>query len=118
MIDGGAVNNTPISHALALGAERMYGLPTRHPGSLPRRPPCSALDTAMYGLGLLVDAGLGSDIARYSAEVELMVLPAANSAGVQPTSFEHADRLINDALIAARAELARHNAGRHLRLVS
>ena len=72
----------------------------------------------MYGLGLLIDARLQSDIARYSAEVELIVLPAANSAGVQPTSFEHSDRLINDALIAARAELARENAGRHLRLVS
>lgn len=118
LIDGGAVNNTPISPALALGAERIYVLPTRHPGSLPRWPPRSALDTAMYGLGLLIDARLQSDIARYSAEVELIVLPVANSAGVQPTSFEHSDRLINEALIAARAELARHNTGRHLRLVS
>ena len=63
--DGGAVNNTPISHALALRAERIYVLPTRHPGSLPRRPPRSALDTAMYGLGLLSDTRLQSDIARY-----------------------------------------------------
>ncbi|MGA8720307.1 MAG: patatin-like phospholipase family protein [Solirubrobacteraceae bacterium] len=116
--DGGAVNNTPISHALALGAERIYVLPTRHPGSLPRWPPRSALDTAMYGLGLLSDTRLQSDIARYSAEAELIVLPAVNSADVQPTSFEHSDGLINEALIAARAKLARHNAGRHLRLVS
>jgi NTE family protein len=118
LIDGGTVNNTPISHALELGADRIYVLPTRHPDSVPRRPPRSALDTAMYGLGLLIDARLQSDIARYSAEVELTVLPAGNSAGVQPTSFEHSDRLINEALIAARAELARRNAGRHLRLVS
>jgi NTE family protein len=118
LVDGSAVNNTPISHALELGADRIYVLPTRHPGSLSRRPPRSALDTAMYGLGWLIDARLQSDIARCSAEVEMIVLPAANSSDVQPTSFEHSDRLIDEALIAARAELARHNAGRHLRLVS
>jgi NTE family protein len=117
LIDGGVVNNTPISHALELGAERIYVLPTRHPGSQHLRPPRSALDTAISGLGLLIDARLQSDIARYSAEVELIVLPARNSEGVEPTSFEHADRLSHEALIAARAELARRNAGRHLRLV-
>ena len=118
LIDGGAVNNTPISHALGLGAERIYVLPTRHPGGLPRRRPRSALDTAMHGLGLLIDARLQSDIARYSAQAELIVLPAANSEGIQPTSFEHSDQLINEALSAARVQLARHSAGRHLRLVS
>ena len=62
------------------------------------------------------------DIARRGGgatiDVELVVLPAANRARVQPTSFDQADRLINEALIAARAQLARHNGGRHLRLVS
>lgn len=118
LIDGGVVNDTPISHAVELGAERIYVLPTRYPESRRRRPPRGALDTALYGLGSLIDARLQSDIARYSAEVELIVLPAGKSAGVEPTSFEHADHLSHEALIAARAELARHNAGRHLRLVS
>ncbi|HET6868670.1 MAG TPA: patatin-like phospholipase family protein, partial [Solirubrobacteraceae bacterium] len=118
LIDGGVVNNTPISHAVDLGAERIYVLPTRDPGSLPERPPQSALDTAMHGLGLLIDGRLQADIARYSPDVELVVLPAANGAGVQPTSFDHAEHLISQARIAARAELARHNGGRHLRLVS
>ena len=118
LIDGGVVNNTPISHAVELGAERIFVLPTRDPGSLPERPPQSALDTALHGFGLLLEGRLQADIARYSRDVELVVLPAANRAGVQPTSFDHADRLINEALIAARAQLARHNGGRHLRLVS
>jgi NTE family protein len=117
LIDGGVVNNTPISHAVELGAERIFVLPTRDPGSLSERPPQSALDIALHGLGLLEDR-LEADIARYSRDVELVILPAANRAGVQPTSFDHAERLINEALIAARAQLARPNGGRHLRLVS
>jgi NTE family protein len=118
LIDGGVVNNTPISHAVELGAERIFVLPTRDPGSLPERPPQSALDTALHGFGLLLEGRLQADIARYSRDVELVVLPSANRAGVQPTSFDHAHRLINEALIAARAPLARHHGGRHLRLVS
>jgi NTE family protein len=118
LIDGGVVNNTPISHAVELGAERIFVLPTRDLGSIAARPPETAHDTAIYGLGLLIDGRLQSDIARYSGDVELVVLPTANSAGVQPTSFEHSDRLIRHALIAARAALARDRAGRHLQLVS
>ena len=118
LVDGGVVNNTPISHAVELGAERVYVLPTQDPGRFPRRAPRSALDTAMYGLGLLIEARLGADIARYSREVELVVLPAPNTAGVQPTSFDHSGHLIGQALTAARARLAEQNAGRHLRLVA
>jgi NTE family protein len=117
LVDGGVVNNTPISHAVELGAERVYVLPTQDPGRLPTRPPQSALDTAMYGLGLLIEARLEADIARYAEEVELIVLPAPNAAGVQPTSFDHSDHLIGQALAAARAHLAEQNVGRHLRLV-
>ncbi|MFZ0971301.1 MAG: patatin-like phospholipase family protein [Solirubrobacteraceae bacterium] len=100
LFDGGVVNNIPISHAVELGADRIVVLPTRDPGSLPERPPQSALDTALHGLGLLLEGRLQADIARYSRDVELVVLPAANRAGVQPTSFDHADGQINEALIA------------------
>jgi NTE family protein len=118
LIDGGVVNDTPISHAVELGADRIFVLPTRELGRISERPPTTALDAAIYGLGLLIDDRLQSDIARYSGDVDLVVLPSANRDGVQPTCFEHSDRLIEQALVAARAQLARHNAGRHLQLVS
>ena len=110
LIDGGVVNNTPISHAVELGAERIYVLPTQQPGRPLGRAPRGALDAAIYGLGLLVDGKLEADIARYSSEVELIVLPAPNPHGVQPTDFEHSSRLIGQAHTACRALLARGNA--------
>jgi NTE family protein len=111
------VNNTPISHALELGAERIDVLPTEDPAYRPADyAPRTALDAAIYGLPLLIHSRLESDIARYSPEVELIVLPAPNPGQVQPTSFEHAARLMIDARIAARAVLAGEDAGRHLRL--
>jgi NTE family protein len=118
LVDGGVVNNTPISHAVQLGAERIYVLPTQDPGSFPRRRPQSALDAALYGLRALADGRLDADVAQYSEEVELILLPAPNPAGIQPTSFDHSGRLIDQALEAARAFLASQKAGRHLRLVT
>jgi len=118
LVDGGVVNNTPISHAIELGAERIYVLPTQAPYNRSARVPTCALDAAVQGLHLLVGCRLEADIARYSAEAELIVLPAPNAGGVQPTSFEHSHRLITDARAAARTALESSTRGAHLRLVS
>jgi NTE family protein len=118
LVDGGVVNNTPISHAVELGAERIFVLPTEDPSD--RRSdysPRTAIDAAIFGLRLLIDSRLESDIARYSPEVELIVLPAPNPGRVQPTSFEYSARLMTGARAAAGAVLARADAGGHLRLV-
>ena len=50
LIDGGVVNNTPISHAVELGAERIYVLPTQEPHSRPARVPTGALEAAIHGV--------------------------------------------------------------------
>ena len=44
LIDGGVVNNVPISHAVELGAERIHILPTQAPHERPTRIPTGALD--------------------------------------------------------------------------
>jgi NTE family protein len=118
LIDGGVVNNTPISHAVELGAERIYVLPTQEPHSRPARVPTGALDAAIQGLHLLVGCRLRADIARYSTEAELILLPAPNAECVQPTSFEHSHRLTAAARAAARTALQRSPRRAHLRLVS
>jgi NTE family protein len=106
LIDGGVVNNTPISHAVELGAERVYVLSMQYPSIAPRRAARGALDAAISGVGLLVGSRLEADIARYSSDVELIVLPAPNPLEVQPTDFGHAARLIRDGLTATRRQLA------------
>jgi NTE family protein len=107
LVDGGVVNNTPISHAVELGAERIYVLPTDDP--VARALPAAhrgALDAAVHAFTLLVGARLEADLARYATAAELIVLPAANPERVQPTDFDHSSRLIAAALAATRTALA------------
>ena len=106
LIDGGVVNNTPISHAVGLGAERIYVLPTQDPGRAPCCAPKSALDVAIHGLSLMVDRQFESDVARYSQVAELIVLPAHNQTSVAPTNFDHTSRLIGEALTDTRTFLS------------
>ena len=98
LVDGGVVNNTPISHAVALGAERIYVLATDDASErgLPE-PPRGALDAAVHAFRLLSNARLQADLARYGSEVELIVLPVANPSHVQPTDFSHARELLDAA---------------------
>jgi NTE family protein len=107
LVDGGVVNNTPISHAVELGAERIYVLPTEGPLA-PALPvaPRGALDAIVHAFTLLVGARLAADLARYAAAAELIVLPAPNPQRIQPTDFDHASGLIDAALAASRTALA------------
>jgi hypothetical protein len=47
-----------------------------------------------------------STFIRYADAAELIMLPAANPRHVQPTDFDHGDRLIRGALEAARRSLS------------
>jgi NTE family protein len=106
LVDGGVVNNTPIRHAVELGAERVYVLPTQEPHYV-QPAPRSALDATIYGIGLLVGSRLEADIFRYQDEVELIVLPATNTQHVQPTNFECSSRLAGEAHAAGLDAFAR-----------
>jgi len=107
LVDGGIADNTPVSHAVALGAQRIYVLPTQNPGDrgLPRAPH-GALAAAVHSVNLLANARLEGDLDYYAHSAELIVLPAANPGHIPPTDFSHADQLIMGTLTAARAALA------------
>ncbi len=63
LMDGGVANNTPISHAVELGAERIYVLPTGHACAL-HEPPRGALAVALHAISLLTQRRLIDDIER------------------------------------------------------
>jgi NTE family protein len=61
LMDGGVANNTPISHAVELGAEQIYVLPTGHACAL-HEPPGGALALALHAISLLTQRRLIGDI--------------------------------------------------------
>jgi NTE family protein len=107
LVDGGVANNTPLSHAVALGAQRIFVLPTRDPQRPADGTSRGALQAAIDGLAVLADARLEFDLAKYSRNAEIIMLPCPNRLHLRPTDFDHANQLIHDAFIATRALLAR-----------
>jgi NTE family protein len=112
LIDGGVANNTPISHAVALGADELYVLPTvlptGDPCALPKAPR-GALGAVMHTMTLLVQHRLMDDIATFGERVRLVVLPPPCPLEIQPTDFGHALALIAQARRKARRFLQVHD---------
>jgi NTE family protein len=109
LFDGGIANNTPISQAVALGADRVVVLPAGVACALPT-PPRSALATAVHAITLLIEQRLVLDTAAYGDRAELVVLPPLCPLSVSSADFRHAALLIERARDATAAWL---DAGRH-----
>lgn len=67
LMDGGVADNTPISHAIELGAEVIYVLPTGHACAL-LEPPRGALALALHAISLLTQRRLIDDIQRHERD--------------------------------------------------
>jgi NTE family protein len=93
LMDGGVANNTPISHAVELGAEEIYILPTGHACAL-EDPPGSALAMALHALSLLTHRRLVDDVEKHRDDAKLVVLPPPCPLAIPPIDFDHADILI------------------------
>ncbi len=104
LMDGGVANNTPISHAVALGAREIYVLPSGHSCAL-EPPPSSALGMALHALTLLMQSRLIADIELHRDRAKLVVLPPPCPLGIQPIDFAHAEELIERSLSDARVFL-------------
>ena len=104
LVDGGVVNNCPISQALALGATTIWVLPCGYACSLPNAPQ-GALGIVLQAVSLLVQNRLLMDYERYSAQADLRMLPTVCPLSVSPTDFTQARRLIDDADTLVRAWL-------------
>jgi NTE family protein len=96
LFDGGVANNTPISQAVALGADRVVVVPAGVACALPKAPR-SAVATAVHALTLLIEQRLVLDVAAYQDEVELVVLPPLCPLSVSSSDFRAARLLIERA---------------------
>lgn len=108
LIDGGVSNNTPISHALDLGADEAYVLPTGHACAL-NDVPGGAVAMLVHATTLLVQQRLvrGSADLHDAIDAELVVLPPPCPLDVNPIDFGRADELVERARADAGALLDR-----------
>jgi NTE family protein len=104
LMDGGVSDNTPISHAIELGADEIYVLPTGYACAL-RDAPRGALAMLLHAMSLLVQQRLHLEIELYRDRAKLIVLPPPCPQEVQPIDFSHADQLIERAVGDSRAFL-------------
>lgn len=111
LMDGGVSNNTPISHALELGAHEVYVLPTGYPCDL-QQPPRGALAMVLHAMTLLIQQRLVREIDLFRDEANLIVLPPPCPLAVQPIDFSHARELIERGRADSRAFLEGAEGGR------
>lgn len=110
LVDGGVVNNAPISHALDLGAETIWVLATGYSCAL-EHPPRGALGVTLQAANLMIHQRLLLDVERYAGAIDLHVVPPLCPISVGPTDFSQADDLIRRAHEHARAWLEHGDRG-------
>jgi NTE family protein len=96
LVDGGLADNAAISQAVALGAERVFVLPTGYACAL-TEPPSRPVGVALQALGLLIQHRLITDVALYADRVELIVLPPLCPLDISPADFSQSNDLIERA---------------------
>ncbi|HEX2087031.1 MAG TPA: patatin-like phospholipase family protein [Solirubrobacteraceae bacterium] len=96
LMDGGVMNNTPISHALELGVDETYVLPTGGPCELTEAPR-GALGMVVQATSLMVAQRFADEAAEFAGRPGLTILPPPCPIDVQPMDFGHAERLIAEA---------------------
>lgn len=96
LIDGGLTDNTAISQAIALGADRVVVMPAGVACAL-REPPKGPLAIAIVALTFLTQQRLIGDIVRYRDVVPISVIPSPCPMSIAPVDFSHGRDLIDRA---------------------
>ena len=104
LMDGGVVNNTPISAAIDLGADLIYVLPTGYACAL-AAPPRSTIGMAMHAVTLAIQQRLIADVRTYQHQFQLRVAPPLCPLSVSPVDFRHTADLIRRARASTQAWL-------------
>ena len=105
-IDGGVVDNVPISRALALGVQRIYVL---HVGNftrarqLPKRP----IDVLLQSFSIARNHRFLAETDEPPEDVELVVLPGVDPGRLRRNDFSRSRQLMDKAYFVARDFLLR-----------
>ncbi|MDV6013598.1 patatin-like phospholipase family protein [Haloechinothrix sp. LS1_15] len=100
-IDGGVTNNTPIAHAIGLGARTVYVLPGGYACDLDQ-PPGTVPSMAAHAITLLLHRQVISDLAHVPENVALVVLPPLCPLSVSGGDFSRAAELIAESRSRSR----------------
>ncbi len=101
LIDGGVMNNTPITHAIEAGATEVWVLSTGYSCGLATAPQ-SALAMAMHSIALLVQQRLALETATRSYPVPVRLIPPPCPISVTPIDFSQTCALIERAYVGTR----------------
>ena len=93
LMDGGVADNTAISHAVRLGADRIVVVPAGVACAL-ERPPSSPVAAFTHALTLMLQQRLIVEVAHFADRVEFIVAPPLCPLDVNPVDFGRADELI------------------------
>jgi NTE family protein len=93
IVDGGMINNAPISTACRLGAKRVVVFPIGVPS--PDQEPKTVAEVLIRAFIFLLNRQLASDIQLYKDKVELIVVPPPDRIDVGPHDFSKSRILIN-----------------------
>jgi NTE family protein len=104
LMDGGVVNNTPISAAIDLGADLIYVLPTGYACALAAAPR-STIGMALHAVTLAIQQRLIADVQTFQQQVQLRVAPPLCPLSVSPVDFGHTAELIRRARMSTIAWL-------------
>jgi NTE family protein len=96
LMDGGVVENTPIGHAVTLGATTVWVLPSGGACGI-EKVPDSALGLALHAIMLAISQRIAFDIERYETRAELRVVPPLCPLSISPADFSHSAELIERA---------------------
>lgn len=101
LMDGAIANNTPISTAVELGADRVIVLPAGF-ACAKRAPPQSALGMALHAFTHLIARHLVRDIERFAGSTAIVVVPPLCPLEVSPYDFAQSSMLIARACDSTR----------------
>lgn len=105
LFDGGVVANVPISIAAQIGADRVYVLPVGGPGEGPPSRPWSVAGVGYAALGISLSQAAGVQFRTWCERCEVYLLPAPPVDDVNPFSFRHSRRLMDEARAMASSWL-------------